>query len=562
MAMLRFAPPLALALLIVPIGLGFLGILASAFGLQLGDGLVSTEAFEAALALPGLQHSTMLSLWIGPAAAFLSLGLVALFFAGWLGTRFFRGLSALMAPILAIPHAAAGFGLAFLIAPSGLLLRLVSPELTGLSRPPDWLILNDPAGLSLLFGLVLKEVPFLFLVALAALPQADAPARMAVMASLGYGRVRGFFLSVFPALYGAIRLPVYAVIAFSGAVVDLALILGPNTPPTLAVRILTLVNDPDLAMRPVAAAASLLQLGITLCSLLLWRLGEGLCARIFASSAGSGRRGLGEIALRWSALAGVGLLAALSLAGIVVLLLWSIASGWRFPDAFPQALSLGVWQAQWPAIAAGLGTATMIGLLATTASSALAIAVLEAGDRAGRQPFSGFLWLFTLPILVPQVTLLAGLSLLLIGPGLDGTLASVVAIHFVFVFPYVYLTLAGYWPRFDRRNTDLALTLGRSPAAAFTLVKLPMLVLPILTAFGLGFAVSVAQYLPTQMIGAGRITTITTDAVSLASGGDRRLIGAYGFAQTLLAFLAFLPPLLLLALARTRRRGLVEGVAR
>ena len=46
-----------------------------------------------------------------------------------------------------VPHAAAAFGLAFLIAPSGLIARLLSPELTGWERPPDLLIVNDPLGL-------------------------------------------------------------------------------------------------------------------------------------------------------------------------------------------------------------------------------------------------------------------------------------------------------------------------------------------------------------------------------------------------------------------------------
>jgi putative thiamine transport system permease protein len=43
----------------------------------------------------------------------------------------------LVAPLLSVPHAAAAVGLAFLIAPSGFLFRLISPDLTGWERPPD-----------------------------------------------------------------------------------------------------------------------------------------------------------------------------------------------------------------------------------------------------------------------------------------------------------------------------------------------------------------------------------------------------------------------------------------
>jgi len=49
----------------------------------------------------------------------------------------------------------------------------------------------------------------------------------------------------------------------------------------------------------------------------------------------------------------------------------------------------------------------------------------------------------------------------------------------------------------------------------------------------------VGQYLPTLLIGAGRLPTITTEAVALASGGNRRVIGVYAFVQMLLPAIGF-----------------------
>ena len=66
-----------------------------------------------------------------------------------------------------------------------------------------------------------------------------------------------------------------------------------------------------------------------------------------------------------------------------------------------------------------------------------------------------------------------------------------------------------------------------------------MLLAPILTAAAVGFAVSVGQYLPTLLIGGGRVETLTTEAVALAAGGDRRLIGVYALMQTLAPFAGF-----------------------
>ncbi len=111
----------------------------------------------------------------------------------------FSRLQHVLSPLLAVPHAAAAFGLAFLIAPSGYLVRLVAP-IFGLERPPDLLILNDPLGLAMIAGLVIKETPFLFLVTLAALPQVELASGRMLAASFGYGRIAGFVYLLWPAL--------------------------------------------------------------------------------------------------------------------------------------------------------------------------------------------------------------------------------------------------------------------------------------------------------------------------------------------------------------------------
>lgn len=60
-----------------------------------------------------------------------------------------------------------------------------------------------------------------------------------------------------------------------------------------------------------------------------------------------------------------------------------------------------------------------------------------------------------------------------------------------------------------------------------------------MTAFAVGFAVSVGLYLPTLLIGAGRLPTVTTEAVALAAGGNRRIIGVWAFAQAILPAIGF-----------------------
>ncbi|MGL6177068.1 MAG: thiamine ABC transporter permease, partial [Vibrionaceae bacterium] len=58
-------------------------------------------------------------------------------------------------------------------------------------------------------------------------------------------------------------------------------------------------------------------------------------------------------------------------------------------------------------------------------------------------------------------------------------------------------------------------------------------------ALALGFAVSVAQYLPTLFAGGGRFSTVTTEAVALSSGSDRRTIAVQAVLQMLLPMAVF-----------------------
>mgnify|MGYP000479781526 FL=1 len=67
----------------------------------------------------------------------------------------------------------------------------------------------------------------------------------------------------------------------------------------------------------------------------------------------------------------------------------------------------------------------------------------------------------------------------------------------------------------------------------------PWLQRAIASAWAVGFAVSVAQYLPTLYVGAGRFATVTTEAVTLAAGAQRSLMSAYAALQMLLPIAAF-----------------------
>ena len=546
----RLGPPLTLAVLAGPVLAGLAGTLLPAFGYlpALGGEALTLDPFRQLLAQPGIWRSALLSLTAGVATAAAALGIVMLFLAAWAGTPAFARLQHLVSPLLSVPHAAAAFGLAFLIAPSGIAAKLVSPWLSGWERPPDVLIVNDPAGLAMMAGLVVKEIPFLLLISLAALPQADLFRRRRLAASLGYGRIAGFLFGTWPAIYRQIRLAVFAVIAFSSSVVDVAIILGPTRPATLAVRLVGWMNDPDLTMRFLACAGAVLQLGATAAALALWIVLEHAGAWLRDRAAAGGLRLRRDRPAALGALAAMTASAIVVLAGLTTLALWSVAGLWQFPGALPAAFTLRSWEAALPRIAAPLGTTLAVAAAATLAATALALLCLAEEDRAGRRRIA--LALVYLPLIVPQVAFLFGLQLLFGLSGAAPGLPALVLTHLVFVMPYVLLSLSDPWRAFDRRYEAVAHGLGHGRASTLMRIKLPMLMRAVLVAAAVGFAVSIGQYLPTLLVGAGRLPTITTEAVALASGGNRRVIGVYAFLQAVLPFLGFavataLPALLL-----------------
>lgn len=556
--LLRFVPALTLTLFLTPIAAGLIGTWLPAFGYlpALGGESFGLAPWRDLLASPGLATSLRLTLTSGFLATAVSLALVIGFVAGCHGTRLFARLRRGLAPLLAVPHVAVAIGVAFLIAPSGWALRLVSPWATGWQTPPDVALVQDPYGLALAFAMVVKEVPFLLLMTLAALDQTRAAERLAVARSLGYGPVTAWLKTVLPAVYPQIRLPVYAVLAFSLSVVDMALVLAPLTPPPLAVLVLRWFNDPDLTLRFTAAAGAALQLLLVIGAIGLWRGLELLAAGLGRRWLVAGARGGGGAALRRSAGGAMAALYAVTGFGVLGLGLWSVARRWRYPDALPTAWTLDNWARQGDGLAWAAGTTLAVGLAAALTALALALGCLENEKRHGVTTTGRGLWLLYTPLLVPQVGFLFGAQVLAVRAGIDGTWLALVWSHLLFVLPYVFLTLADPYRALDERYARAALCLGASPNRVFWRVKLPMLLRPVLFALAVGFAVSVAQYLPTLFAGGGRFATLTTEAVALAGGADRRVMGVYAFLQALLPLVGFTAALALPAWLFRGRRAL------
>jgi putative thiamine transport system permease protein len=545
--LLAAAPWIAAAVLAPPLAGGLVGAVAAA----------PLSAWRLLAAEPGIGRSILTSVLVAVAATLISAALAGAIAALVAARPGRAGATERLALVLvAAPHAAVAVGLAFLIAPTGLLFRLagdwVYTRADGRALPPDLPLPGDAWGLSLIAGLVVKEMPFLLALTIAAQERVGARAALDRARSLGWPAASAWWRVVAPQIWPLLRLPVAAVAVYGLGTVDMALVLGPSLPPVLAVRSLSLLFDPDPARAAAGAAAALLQLVLAVGVIL-----AGLCIERLVRCGGADRlivrprRPLAPFASRLAA--GLGLLVlVMAMLAVVTLVFWAGAAVWRFPDPLPAGWSTARLTGMAAGLAPAAGASALYALLPVIIAVPLALLLLEgrarhpAGDAGDA--------LIYLPLLLPPAAFLAGLQGPVLRLGLDGTGLALVWCHLATVFPYVFLALRESYRRTDPRPRRLARSLGRSGFGAWAAVMLPLTARPLAVAAAIGFSAGVAQYLPAVMIGGGWIPLLATEAVAAAAGLDRRAAAAAALLLALLPAAGFLLASLIPEPAGGRRR--------
>jgi putative thiamine transport system permease protein len=469
-----------------------------------------------------------MTLWTGLASTALATAAAALLLSLGTQPQQLQRQTNRLAFMLAVPHAAFAMGLVLLIAPSGWLLRALSPWATGWESPPPWPTTQDPWGLGLIAVLVLKETPFLLWAALTHLLRPDVTQRlhreMQLAATLGYAPQRAWWAVVWPQLLARLGAPLLAVLAYGLTVVDVALVMGPTSPPTLAVLGWQWLQDASTSQNAQGAAAAWSLAGaVVLCAAFAWVLlqvraplaGPRATVSNTTTFAGSG-----------SATALVAVYAAV----LAALLLGSFIGTWPFPDLLPTHWSTAAWRT----VGDSLPTLWRTLWLATLAAASALLWVVAWLELAPAKWQTRMQSLAYAPLVLPGLLWVVGLHRLALAWGLDATATGVWLAHTLACLPYVLLSSVGAYGGFDPRYEQLAASFGQPRWHFLLRVKWPLLRAPLAWGFAVGFAVSVAQYLPTLYVGAGRLATVTTEAVTLAAGGQRSLMAAFAWLQWLL----------------------------
>ncbi len=556
--MLRALYFVIIAICILPTIPGLLGVVFSALGYVPPIGLTqfSLNGFYAVFDWEGVWVSIGLTFYSAIVSSYLACVLTfAILQSAW-GGKFWRKVEICLSPLLAMPHVAFAIGFAFLFAPTGMSARIAS-QLFGYDPNAQTvndlaLLIKDPHALGLITMLAIKEIPFLLLMSIPILQQLNIDKVKKVSHSMGYSSAQTWWKCIFPQWLAKLRFPMLAVMAYSLSVVDVALIIGPTNPPTFAVLVWQWFNDPDLALLPRAASGAVVL--FTIASILIGfaRFVEWVVTKGVKRWQYSGRSG---IPLPGKTL--FSLMTLLALVMVPLLVIWSFAQRWRFPDLLPSRYSLRFWEYEWHGIFGTIEQSLTIAMLSASIALILALIAHEYRLRH-RWQVPGYI--IAIPMLIPQLSVLFGMQVATLYVDNSAYFFWVCWAHVFFAFPFIYLSLDGPWRSFNNGLTRASLSLGKSPLHTWFKVKMPILLPAIVFAWAVGISVSLAQYLPTLVLGAGRISTITTEAVALSSGFDRRVTAIYAIFQALLPLLFFSIAILLSRLNVKYRRLSIKGL--
>lgn len=368
--------------------------------------LTHWQALFADPQLPQALMATLVSTTIAAVGALLIALLVIV--ALWPGPKWQR-MCARLPWLLAIPHVAFATSALLLFADGGLLYDYF-PYFT----PP-----MDKLGIGLGFTLAVKESAFLLWILAAVLSEKRLLQQLIVLDSLGYSRWQCLNWLLLPSVASALAMAMLAIVAWSLSVVDVAIILGPGNPPTLAVISWQWLTQGEADQQTKGALASLLLMlllaAYVLLGYLLWRSWRRTIPRV---------DGVRKPAT--PLLPGITLASLLPLTGVLCVVLLAILADQSTinSEALINSLTMGL-------------VATFIALL-------LLLLWLEWGPQR-RQ-----LWLW-LPILLPALPLVAGQYTLALWLNLDGSWTAVVWGHLLWVMPWMLFILQPAWQRIDSR---------------------------------------------------------------------------------------------------------------
>jgi putative thiamine transport system permease protein len=528
-------------LIAIPILFGLLGFVLPSFGyfpiLDKYD--FNLNYFYLSFTIPGITKSVVLSFVTGFMSTLLALFFSQVIILYIFQTKYYQFLKTIISPLLAMPHITMAIGLMFIFSPSGLFFRLFSPWLTGFERPPNFFILPDEYGFFLILGLVLKEIPFFILVSISAIEQFGAKNFLNVGKSLQHSTFSIWCILLFPLIYKRIRLIVFIVIAFAASVLDMSLLLAPSTPSTLAIRILQYYQSSETESLFIASNLALIQLFVIVILLLIWILLEKLVSNnflfIYLVRACSYKNSF----IKYFTFTLILILFALSILTIITSFLWGLGSNWFFPNLFPASVNIEIFVKFFNENKSIILISIFIPLIVSLLSCVIVILWVELTEILNKKYyyFEGFIFL---PLFIPQISFLIGIQSFLTPLNFSNFFIPLIIVELFYVIPYSFIILAPSVREIKKDILKVAASLGKNRFERLIFIKIPIIMPTFLLSIAIGMLVSFALYTPVYFIGAGRITTLTVEALNLALSGAKKDLGVATIFQIIIPIIILL----------------------
>ena len=528
-------------LLTVPILFGLLGFLLPSFGyfpiLDKYD--FNLNYFYLSFAIPGITKSIILSFFTGFISTLLALFFSQVIILYIFQTKFYQFLKTIISPLLALPHVTMAIGLLFIFSPSGLFFRLFSPWLTGFERPPNFFILPDEYGFFLILGLVLKEIPFFILVSMSAIEQFGAKKFLNVGKSLQHSTFSVWCILLFPLIYKRIRLIVFIVIAFAASVLDMSLLLAPSTPSTLAIRILQYYQSSETDSLFIASNLALIQLFVIVILLLMWLLLEKLVSNKFVFTYLVRACSYKNSFIKYFIFSLILILLALSLLTIISSFLWGLGGNWFFPNLLPTSINIEIFVKFFNENKSIILISIFIPLIVSLLSCLIVILWVELTESFNKKYYYFESFIF-LPLFIPQISFLIGIQSFLILLNFSNFFIPLIIVELFYVIPYSFIILAPSFREIKKDIIKVAASLGKNRFERLIFIKIPIIMPTFLLSIAIGMLVSFALYTPVYFIGAGRVTTLTVEALNLALSGAKKDLGVATIFQIIIPIVILL----------------------
>jgi putative spermidine/putrescine transport system permease protein len=225
---------------------------------------------------------------------------------------------------------------------------------------------------------------------------------------------------------------------------------------------------------------------------------------------------------------------------IVVLALWSVAQQWFWPNLLPTAFTLRwyEWAATTPNVFHSLQMSLIVAVAVTIATTIVAV---PAGIAIARYQFVGrnaIRTLFSVPLLVPYISLGVGIASFFYTVGLTGTLAAIVLAHMIAALPFGVMIISAAVEELAPEIEEAALSCGALPRTVFLRVTLPQLIPALLAQAGYVFMLSMDEFTLTLLVSSPETATLPVQMYSAIGEGYLQISSA-------LAMLLLLPSVVL-----------------